>query len=108
MYLPTPNNTITPNNDQESLYYTKSIPRTSDLCNQSPSSNSPTTNSGVCGVGGSRKNQIAAATMQNNELVIIHASPIQNPPNRRPSWKTVVMDRLATTLPKDWMISITV
>lgn len=102
--------TGTPSNGLESLYYTKSLYKNQIQvhANQSPSSNSPTTNSGVCGEGGSRKDQIAAATMQNNELVIIQANPIQNPPRRSPSWKTVVMDKLATMLPTDWMISMTV
>lgn len=51
----------------------------------SVSSKSSITNSGVGGLGGSRKNHRATATMQNKRLVIIHANPIQNPPMWRPS-----------------------
>lgn len=79
------------------------------MCNHGSSSKSSTTNSGAGVVDvGSLNHQIDAPTMQNNVLVIIHANPIQKPPKRRPSWKTPVIDRLATMLPTDWSISTTV
>lgn len=54
------------------------------------------------------KLQMATPTKQKSVLVIIHARPIQTPPRRNPIWKTVVMDKLATTFPNDWIISIAV
>jgi hypothetical protein len=84
-----------------------SIQDLEDHALSSPSESS-TTKSGVGGLGGRLKDQMATPTKQKSVLVIIHARPIQNPPRRNPIWKTVVMDKLATTFPNDWMISIAV
>ena len=55
--------------------------------------------------GGNRNFHIDSPTNANAELATIHASPIQAPPSSRPTWKALVIVRLAITPPIAWISS---